>query len=126
MLRIAGIWWIALTAIHALVGITLYFDQWQAIAQDGWFNAIAPDPLAPMIDREDALWFMFLTPFLLLLGRFCLWADHQHLAFPRSVGVILIVSVLIGLFLEPISGLWLLLPPSAMLLWSAQPKELSH
>ncbi|MBW4550667.1 MAG: hypothetical protein KME35_06095 [Aphanocapsa sp. GSE-SYN-MK-11-07L] len=126
MLRIAGIWWIAVSAIHVLVGIMLYFDQWQAIAQDGWFNAIAPDPLASMFDSEDALWFMFLTPFLLLLGRLCLWADHQHLVFPRSIGVILIVSVLIGLFLEPISGLWLLLPPSAMLLWSAQPKELSH
>jgi hypothetical protein len=125
MLRIAGFWWIAVSAIHGLVVIVLYFDQWQAIAQDGWFNVIAPDPLTPIFDREDAFWLMFLTPFLFLIGRLCLWADHQHLAFPISVGVILVGTVLVGLFLVPVSGIWLALPPSLILLWSSRQKNLS-
>ena len=32
MLRLAGWWWIAVSAIHGLGGIILYFEQWQAIA----------------------------------------------------------------------------------------------
>jgi Family of unknown function (DUF6463) len=86
MLRLSGWWWIAVSAIHALGGIILYFEQWQAIAQAGWFNVIAPDPFAPIFDREDAFWFMFLTPFLFLIGELSLWAVRKKLVFPVSVG----------------------------------------
>jgi hypothetical protein len=57
MLRLAGWWWIAVSAIHGLGGIILYFEQWQAIAQAGWFNVIAPDPFAP-IDEHFAMWWV--------------------------------------------------------------------
>ncbi|MBW4623064.1 MAG: hypothetical protein KME17_27355 [Cyanosarcina radialis HA8281-LM2] len=122
MLRIAGFWWIAVSAIHGLAGIVFYFEQWRSIAQDGWFNVIAPNLSTPIFDREDAFWFMFLTPILFLLGKLCLWADRQKLTFPISIGGILLATVLVGIFLMPISGLWLLLPPSIMLL---QPSKLS-
>jgi hypothetical protein len=45
MVRIAGIWWIVVSLIHGLGGIIIYSKQWQAIARDGWFNLIAPNPL---------------------------------------------------------------------------------
>ena len=32
MLRLAGWWWIAVSAIHGLGGIILYFEQLQSIA----------------------------------------------------------------------------------------------
>jgi hypothetical protein len=117
MMRIAGLWWIAIGVIHGLVGTIVFFDQWRSIAQDGWFNVIAPNPLAPMFEREDAFWFMMLTPFFLILGQLCLWAFQRKGTFPMSVGIILVITVLIGLSLEPISGIWLGLPPSLMLLW---------
>jgi Family of unknown function (DUF6463) len=117
MMRIAGLWWIAIGVIHGLVGTIVFFDQWKAIAQDGWFNVIAPNPLAPIFDREDAFWFMMLAPFFLILGQLCLWAFQRKGTFPASVGIILVITVLIGLSLEPISGIWLGLPPSLMLLW---------
>jgi hypothetical protein len=120
MLRIAGFWWIAVSAIHGLVGIFFYFEQWQAIAQDGWFNVIAPNLSTPIFDREDAFWYMFLTPFLFLLGKLCLWADRQKLTLPISIGRILLATVSVGLFLMPISGFWLALPPSIMLLKSSK------
>jgi Family of unknown function (DUF6463) len=125
MLRVAGFWWIAVSAIHGLGVMVLYFDQWTAIAQDGWFNVIAPNPFAPIYDREDAFWVMFLTPFLFLIGRLCLWAHNQHLVFPRSVGLILVITELSGLFLYPVSGIWLALPPSVMLIWASHQAELS-
>ncbi|MDJ0572241.1 MAG: DUF6463 family protein [Pleurocapsa sp. MO_192.B19] len=123
MLRLAGWWWIVVSAIHPLVVIIQYFDQWKAIAQDGWFNVIAPNPFAPIFEREDAFWCMFLTPFLLLIGKLCLWAYRRQLVFPLSVGVILTGTMLVGLFLEPLSGIWFALPPSLMLLWSSKPKS---
>jgi hypothetical protein len=119
MLKIAGWYWIAIAIIHGGVGLIVYAPQWQEIAQAGWFNTIAPDPLAPIFDREDAFWFMMMTPFLVLLGRLCLWADCQRLTLPISVGGILIATMVIGLFLMPISGFWLVLFPSIMLLWSS-------
>jgi hypothetical protein len=120
VLRIAGIWWIVVSLIHGLGGIIIYSKQWQAIAQDGWFNVIAPNPLAPMFDREDAFWFLFMTPFLFIIGRLCLWADYQRLVLPMSVGFILLATTLIGIFLEPVSGIWLVLPPSLLLLLSSR------
>jgi hypothetical protein len=116
MMRIAGFWWIAIGVIHGLVGTIVFFDQWRAIVQDGWFNVIAPNPLDPVFDREAAFWFMIIAPFFVILGQLCLWASQQKSTFPMSVGIILLATVVIGLSLEPISGIWLGLPPSLLLL----------
>lgn len=119
MLRVAGYWWIIVSIIHGGVGAFIYFEQWQAIAQDGWFNAVSPDPLALIFDREGAFWFMFLTPFIFLFGLLCLWAERQKLAFPVTVGGTLLGTILVGLFLLPVSGFWLVLPPVVMMVWSS-------
>ena len=120
MLLLAGWWWIAVSVIHALGGVILYSTQWQEIAQDGWFNVIAPDPTAPIFDREDAFWFMFLTPFLFFIGRLCLWVHQQKLVFPISTGIILTGTMLMGICLMPVSGIWLALPPSIILIYSSK------
>ena len=120
MLRLAGWWWIAVSVIHALVCVIQYFEQWSAIASNGWFNVIAPDPTAPIYDREDAFWCTFLTPLIFLIGELCLWADRKQIVFPISVGIILIGMMIIGVFLIPVSGIWLALPPSIMMLWTSR------
>jgi hypothetical protein len=116
MLRVAGYWWIIVSMIHGGVGAIVYSAQWQAIARDGWFNAVEPDPLALVFDRGDAFWFMFLTPFIFLMGQLCLWAERQHLTFPIAIGGTLLGTTLVGLFLLPISGFWLVLPPVLMMI----------
>ena len=120
MLRFAGWWWIGVSVIHALGGIILYSTQWREISGGGWFNVIAPDPFAPIFPREDAFWFMFLTPFLFVLGELCLWASRQKLVFPVSLGTILLITMLAGIFLIPVSGIWLALPPSALMFYSSK------
>ena len=120
MLRLAGWWWIAVSVIHATVCVFQYSDQWSAIAFDGWFNVIAPDPTAPIFDREDAFWCTFLTPLIFLIGELCLWADRQQLVFPISVGIMLTSTMIIGIFLIPVSGIWLALPPSMMMIWTSK------
>lgn len=120
MLKIAGWCWIAIAIAHAVFGLIVYWPQWQIIGQSGWFNVVAPDPFAPIFDREDAFWFMMITPFLVILGQLCLWAHQQKLTFPMSVSVILLGSVVCGLLLIPISGFWLVLIPSLILFWSSK------
>ena len=125
MLRIAGRWWIAIAILHAIVGLAAYFPQWQAIAQAGWFNVVAPDPWAPIFDREDAFWFMMMTPFLLILGQLCFWADRRQLALPISVSGILLSSAIAGIFFIPTSGFWLVFIPNVMMLYSSKAAKLS-
>lgn len=120
MLRLAGWWWIVVSVIHALVCAIQYFDQWSAIASDGWFNVIAPNPTASIFDREDAWECTFLTPLIFLIGKLCLWADRQQIVFPTSIGIISIATMIIGVFLIHVSGIWLALPPSMIMLWTSK------
>ena len=108
-----------------MFGLVVYWPQWKVIGRSGWLNVIAPDPLSPIFDREDAFWFMVMTPFLLVMGQLCFWAYQQKLLLPTSVSVILISTTTIGLFLMPIFGFWLVLIPSAMMLYvsSMNPDE---
>lgn len=120
MLRIAGWWWIGVSILHTLGGIILYFPQWQEISQAGWFNVAAPDPLAPIFPREAAFWFILLSPFIYLVGELCLWAHRQKLVFPLSIGIVLLSTMSIAVFFVPVSGFWLGLPPSIMMLYSSR------
>jgi hypothetical protein len=120
VLRIAGLCWIAIALIHGISGLVAYFPQWQGIAHAGWFNVVAPDPFAPIFEWEDAFWFMMMTPFLIIVGQFCLWADRKNFTLPIAMSIILLMSTLVGLFLMPISGLWLLLIPIGMMLYSSK------
>jgi hypothetical protein len=120
MLRKTGFLWMIVSILHGIGGIFFYFPQWQAIAQDGWFNVIAPNPFTPIFDREDAFWLMFLTPFIFLIGKLCVWVDQQKLHLPVSFSITILATVLVGLFLMPVSGIWLALPPTAIMLYSSK------
>ena len=124
MLRLAGWWWIGVSILHALGGVILYFSQWQEIAGAGWFNAIAPDIYARVYPRETAFWFILLSPFIYLIGELCLWANRQQLVFPLSIGIILLATMSLAVFFVPISGFWLGLPPSIMLLYCSSNSRL--
>lgn len=116
MLKISGYWLIATSIIHVFVGFVVYTEPLLDIARNGWFNAIAPDPLHPYFDREDAFWFMMIAPFILALGQLCVWAQAQRIILPAFLGWTLLVIAVVGCFMEPISGFWLLLLPGVLIL----------
>ena len=120
MLRLAGWWWIGVSLLHTLGGIFLYYPQWQEIARAGWFNAIAPDPFLPVFSLETPFWFILLSPFIYLIGELCLWTHRHQLTLPISMGIILLTTMLVAIFFVPISGFWLALPPSIMMLWQSK------
>jgi hypothetical protein len=125
MLGKAGYLWIIVSILHGICGVIFYFKQWLAIAQDGWFNVVAPNPFMPIFEREDAFWFMFLTPFIFLIWNLCLWANRQKLTLPISISSTVLATVLVGIFLMPVSGIWLALPPSIMMFWNSWQSKFS-
>jgi hypothetical protein len=124
MLKVSGYWLIATSIIHFLVGLLVFTEPLAEIAQNGWFNAVAPDPFNPYFDREDAFWFMMATPFIFTVGQLCFWAQARQITLPVFLGWTLLATATVGCFIEPISGFWLLIPPSFLIL-AASRKE-SH
>lgn len=116
MLRVSGYWLIVTSIIHVLVGLLIFAEPLAEIARNGWFNTVAPDPFNPYYDREDAFWFMIAAPFLLIVGQLCVWAQARQISLPAFLSWILLAIALFGCFLEPISGFWLLIPPSILIL----------
>ena len=126
MLKISGYWLIAVSIIHVLVGLLVFAEPLAEIAQHGWFNTVAPDPFNPYYNREDAFWFMMATPFIFMVGKLCFWAQAQQIALPAFLGWIMLAIALTGCFLEPISGFWLLIPPSVLILAASQPASVQY
>jgi hypothetical protein len=116
MLKVSGYWLIATSIIHVLVGLLVFNEPLAEIARNGWFNAVAPNPFAPYFDREDAFWFMMATPFIFTVGQLCFWSQARQIILPAFLGWTMLATATVGCFIEPISGFWLLIPPSFLIL----------
>lgn len=126
MLQISGYWLIATSILHVLVGVWIFAEPLMQIVHNGWFNTVAPNPLAPFYDREDAFWFLMLTPFLALIGQLCFWFHRNKIALPKFLGWTLLITAIIGVSLEPISGCWLLIPPALLMLMLGDGKPITE
>ncbi|NHC33723.1 DUF6463 family protein [Scytonema millei] len=111
MLRLSGYWLYATSIIHVLVGLWLYAEPLSNIARSGFFNAVDP-----FCDRNTAFWFLMVVPLLFAMGQLCCWAQIQSITLPNFLGWCLLVTALVGIFLMPISGFWLLIPPSVLII----------
>lgn len=123
MLRVSGYWLIAISILHPLVNGWLFAEPLMDIVQDGWFNAIAPNPSNPFYDREDAFWCLMITPFLLIIGWLCCWAQTRGIRLPSFPGWILLLTAAVGVTLEPFSGFWLIIPPALLILIDRQQNQ---
>lgn len=115
MLKLSGYWLIVTSVLHVLGGFVFFPEPLAAIAQSGWLNAVSPNPFHLNFEREAAFWFMMAAPLWFLLGLLCCWAQAQQIALPALVGWILLIITLVSVLIMPASGLWLLIPPSLMI-----------
>jgi hypothetical protein len=115
LLRVSGYWLIAISVIHGLVDIWYYFEPWSDIVRSGVFNAVDPH-----FDRGAAFWMLMLSPFFFSLGQLCCWAQEHNVRLPMFMGWNLLITSAFGAFLMPISGFWLLIPPSLLMLVESQ------
>ena len=104
MKRIVGYLTISIGLIHTLVGVGMGY-QWLAdIGRDGGFDAVEGDHA-----RMAIVWFLFTGLVLLVLGHVCVWLERQGRAVPAFVGWEMLALSIVGAFLMPVSGFWLLL-----------------
>ena len=124
MLKLAGYLLIFTSILHFIGGFVFFPEPLAEIAQAGWWNAVSPDPFNLNYEREAAFWFMMISPLLFALGILCCWIEEQKLIMPAFVGWILLVITIIGIVIMPVSGFWLLLAPSGIILFiSMQNKD---
>ena len=117
MLKLSGYLLIITSILHFIGGFVFFPAPLVEIAQAGWWNAVSPDPFNLNYEREAAFWFMMISPLLFILGMLCCWMQEQQIKIPAFVGWILLALTIIGVVILPVSGIWLLLPPSAIILF---------
>jgi hypothetical protein len=120
MLQVSGYWLMAVSMLHVVVGVWIFAEPLMQMIQDGWFNTVAPNPLAPFYDREDAFWFLMFTPFLVSIGQLCFWSHANNIPLPQFLGWMLLLTAIVGVSLEPISGCWLFIPPALLMLMASK------
>ena len=118
LLRVTGYWLIAIGIIHIIGNIVYYFEPWSDIVRNGVFNAVDPH-----FDRGAAFWMLMLSPFVFTLGQFCFWAEEHNVRLPGFMGWNLLITSAFGAFMMPISGFWLLIPPSIFMIVASQSRE---
>lgn len=123
MLRVSGYWLIGIGILHIFVHGWIFAKPLMDIVQDGWFNAVSSYPANPPYDREDAFWCMMIAPFLLMLGQLCCWAHTRNVGLPSFLGWGLLFTTIVGVTLEPVSGFWLFIPPSLLILVDGQRRK---
>jgi hypothetical protein len=119
MLKVSGYWLIAVSITHGLGDILYYLEPWSDVLRDGIFNTIDP-----YFDRGTAFWMLMVSPLLFTLGRLCCWAQENRVRLPAFIGWNLLIISVFGAFLMPISGFWLLIPPSILTIVASHSEEL--
>lgn len=111
--RWIGLWIIAVSALHTLFALFAFAPPLRAMLGEGLWNSVGANPL-----RGAVAWFLLSGGFMLVAGLAVDASERSDGAsLPRAVGWSLLIVTLICIILMPVSGAWLLLPPSiAMIL----------
>jgi len=108
MRRWIGRWIIGVSTIHTIFALAVFPDVWLGILSSGVINTVGNDPVigAPV-------WFLFWGLLLYVIGFVIDAIEKRNISpLPISLGWGLLFITIIGVVLMPISGIWLLFPPS--------------
>lgn len=92
--------------IHTVVGFLVIGQVGVALLREGLFNTVNGEPM-----REAFFWFIFSGILLIVLGQLIHWVAAQSFAFPAFLGWSLLAITLLGVFIMPASGIWLMFIP---------------
>ncbi|MFQ6608241.1 MAG: DUF6463 family protein [Fidelibacterota bacterium] len=117
MKRWIGRWFMVVAIGHTIFGIFGFgvvhvADSLPGIISDGVINSIGEDP-----GRWGIFWFLFFGFLLFVLGLLIDWAEvNSKVALPSSLGWYLLVITILGTTMIPVSGFYLVLPPSVAII----------
>lgn len=98
--------------IHTIVGVIACKDIYLAMINDGFYHSINND-----YTRGFAFWFLLFGLFLILLGQTLhYYIKKEQKPAPLFVGYSLLVIGIVGSIAEPVSGFWLVLPQSLIVI----------
>jgi hypothetical protein len=111
MKRYSGVLLIGTGYLHNIIGIYLFWSPLNEIVGDGLWNTIYPH-----YDRATAVWFLLFGMVILTLGHTIKWMNQNGINIPRFIGWHLLGISVIGAFIDPVSGFWLVIPQAIILL----------
>ena len=111
--RWIGRWVIAVSALHTLFALLAFGHVLRAMLNAGIWNSVGNDVM-----RGATAWFLLSGGFMLTVGIAIDQCERSGaIAVLHPVGWSLLGVTLVAIFLMPVSGGWLLLPPAiAMIL----------
>ena len=93
--------------IHTVFGCIVYKGVISKLANEMLFNTINRLP-----ERLSAFWFLFSGFTLIIIGGLINWAERKQLELPLFLKWSFLSLTLIGCFIMPASGLWLMFVPT--------------
>ena len=99
---------IATGILHTVVGFIVGFEILSTMVQEGLFNTTQLK-----FDREAIYWFLF-SGFAIILGGLLVLELNR---IPKSFSWSLLLLSLVGIFIMPVTGLWLVIPQAIYMIW---------
>jgi hypothetical protein len=110
--KYAGLYAIGIGLIHNTFGFILGWGIIVEIWNDGLIHALSKEQT-----REFLFWFLSTGFFIIMLGHFFHWYIRTYQrALPRWTGIYSLSYGIVGCTLLPVSGIWLFIPLSLLLL----------
>jgi hypothetical protein len=107
-----GRWLVLVSVLHTAFAVALYPEVLVSIIKRGVFNTVGSDPLTGAV-----IWFVLFGAMLFICGLTLAELEKSSSApLPRPIGWSLLILVLLGVTLMPVSGFWLAFPPAISIL----------
>lgn len=108
----SGILLMLTSVIHNLIGIVLFWEPLVDMFQAGLFNSVANQ-----FDRATPFWFLFSGALIFVLGYFMHWLINDlKKEIPPFLGWQLLLLSIVGAFILPASGFWLVIPQALIII----------
>lgn len=107
-----GVWLMVVAGIHTVFGLVFFYSTLQQMAAQGFYNTVGEDPL-----RGAVVWFLLFGFMLFAFALAVLGLERQTATgcWP-ALGIGLLLIIVLGIVLMPVSGFWLAFPPAFGLL----------
>ncbi len=107
MSRWVGRYLVTVGLAHVGIGLVTYRGVIGGSLAAGLWNTLATSD-----DSALAFWFLVSGLLMMMLGGLADSFEALEIRFPRWFGVGLLLLMVTGILLSPVSGFWLLLPPT--------------
>jgi hypothetical protein len=97
--------------IHSIFGFIVFHNIIADLVREMLFNSINSQ-----LDRNTAFWFLFTGFAIIIIGGLIDWAERKHSELPSFLKWSFVAITVLGCFIMPKSGFWLLFIPTIGLL----------